>query len=278
MWQAISNKEETMRKKKRRTTGKGYGLGQVGLVVLLIMVVLLTVGLSVVSRSIGDVRLSRQEEEASRVFDAAEAGIEQGLLDISVGTFGSSSVTGIGDIDVNYTTAEVDRKLEINVVEGHAAQVNVSNSVGGEQVVINWSKETDCTDQSPASIVVTTYNYNGVSYSARREAFAACDNADNFSTAGVVDGDEGYFKKVPVSMVAGDQFVRVMAVYSDTDVKAEGVGVYELPVQYYTVRSVAESQMQEDVAETKVVEVSRTKPALPAIFDYVLFSGASLTK
>ncbi len=50
------------------------------MIILLVMAVVLTVGLSVVSQSITDVRLSQKEEEASRAFSAAEAGIEQVLI------------------------------------------------------------------------------------------------------------------------------------------------------------------------------------------------------
>lgn len=49
------------------------------LVVTLTMIVALTVGLSVVSRTITNLRISRQNEESGRAFQAAEAGIEQSL-------------------------------------------------------------------------------------------------------------------------------------------------------------------------------------------------------
>lgn len=53
--------------------------GQVLLIVILTMVVALTVGLSVVSRSISNLRTSKQNEESQRAFQAAEAGIDQVL-------------------------------------------------------------------------------------------------------------------------------------------------------------------------------------------------------
>ncbi len=49
------------------------------LVVVLTMIVALTVGLSVVSRTVTNLRISRQNEESQRAFQAAEAGIEQAL-------------------------------------------------------------------------------------------------------------------------------------------------------------------------------------------------------
>lgn len=53
--------------------------GQVLLVVVLVMVVTLTVGLSVVSRSVTNLRNATDEEHSQKAFSAAEAGIEQSI-------------------------------------------------------------------------------------------------------------------------------------------------------------------------------------------------------
>lgn len=47
------------------------------LVVVLTMIVALTVGLSVASRTISNLKISKQSEESQRAFQAAEAGVEQ---------------------------------------------------------------------------------------------------------------------------------------------------------------------------------------------------------
>ena len=57
-----------------------YSSGQALLIVLLTMTVVLTVVLSVVSRSITDITITTYGEESQRAFDAAEAGIEQVLI------------------------------------------------------------------------------------------------------------------------------------------------------------------------------------------------------
>lgn len=54
--------------------------GQALLIVLLAMSVVMTVVLSVVSRSITDISVTTYEEESQRAFDAAEAGIEETLI------------------------------------------------------------------------------------------------------------------------------------------------------------------------------------------------------
>lgn len=54
--------------------------GQVLLVVLLSMAVILTVILSIYSRSVTDIAVTSQEQDAARAFSAAEAGIENALI------------------------------------------------------------------------------------------------------------------------------------------------------------------------------------------------------
>lgn len=78
--------------------------GQIILVVLLVMAVGLTVGLSVAGRSLTDVRLSTQIDESSRAFSAAEAGIENILSQGLFGAAGSSQGT-VGDSDYNVSVA-----------------------------------------------------------------------------------------------------------------------------------------------------------------------------
>lgn len=64
---------------------KHYLKGQALLVVLLIMSVVLTVVLSAASRSVTEVSVTSLEEDALRAFSAAEAGIEEALLNPIVG-------------------------------------------------------------------------------------------------------------------------------------------------------------------------------------------------
>jgi hypothetical protein len=51
--------------------------GQMLIVVILVMIVALTVGLSLASRTILNLRISRQNDQSQRAFQAAEAGVEQ---------------------------------------------------------------------------------------------------------------------------------------------------------------------------------------------------------
>jgi len=59
--------------------GKNNENGQILLIVVITMIVALTVGLSIASRTVTELRLSRQNEESQRAFNAAEAGIDRVL-------------------------------------------------------------------------------------------------------------------------------------------------------------------------------------------------------
>lgn len=63
-----------------KKTARLSSSGQALLIILLVMAVVLTGALSIVSRSITDITVSQKEEESSRAFSAAEAGIEQALI------------------------------------------------------------------------------------------------------------------------------------------------------------------------------------------------------
>lgn len=76
--------------------------GQALLIVLLVMSVVLTVVLSTVSRSVSDVAITGLEENALRAFSAAEAGIEQSLLD-QVVIPATVGYPDSADLSVSYT-------------------------------------------------------------------------------------------------------------------------------------------------------------------------------
>ena len=78
--------------------------GQIALVVILVMIVIGTVALAVVSRSITNISLTTQEASKIRAFSGAEAGIEdllnQGLAG-KVGTAQSGTI-GSGEKQISY--------------------------------------------------------------------------------------------------------------------------------------------------------------------------------
>ena len=67
--------------------------GQIGLIVLLAMVVLATIGISVATRTSQEVRTSRQTQESAQTFEAAESALERILSQPSDEVFNFSGNT-----------------------------------------------------------------------------------------------------------------------------------------------------------------------------------------
>ncbi len=66
--------------------------GQVVLMLVLITIVGLTIALSLISRTVTDIRISSQIEQSGRAFSAAEAGVENALKGAAVGSPGTVSL------------------------------------------------------------------------------------------------------------------------------------------------------------------------------------------
>lgn len=78
--------------------------GQVLLAVILIAVVALTIGLSLVSRSITSVRVASQSEESQRAFQAAEAGVERTAVAVRLSPTPPQTLSGSFENSADYST------------------------------------------------------------------------------------------------------------------------------------------------------------------------------
>ncbi len=247
-----------------------------GIIILLIVVVMSTIGISVVSRSSTDVSLSKSSEDANRAFDAAESGAEKALSDSSaLDARNNNTVTGtigtIPNVNVNYSVDKLTI-LSATLDEGFSASLDVRGAPAGSSVVINWASEAGCA-QNPASLVVTIYSLSGTSPPYRKVYAGACAHTptDNFPIA-PPSGISGYLRQVSVPLVATDSLLRIRPVYSQTKLRVAGVG-WSLPVQQFKVTSTAQSTANK---ETKALQVDRTLPMAPSVLDFTLFAGGSI--
>lgn len=83
--------------------------GQILLIVVLSMVVALSVGLSIASRTISNLNISKQNEESQRAFQAAEAGLERAVRQVYTG--GDTTPIAEGSLG-NNSNFNVDIKSE----------------------------------------------------------------------------------------------------------------------------------------------------------------------
>jgi len=135
--------------------------GQMLLIVILVMTVALTVGLSVATRSITNLRVTEEEEASQRAFSAAEAGIEQALKLTQPGEyFGGQSLEKATIEKVVITELTGTRFLLNNnnpILKDDGVDIwlstypNYSAPQWSGDLDIYWGSRSDDCQQAPAS-------------------------------------------------------------------------------------------------------------------------------
>ena len=156
--------------------------GQALLIVVLVMAVALTIGLAVVSRSITDIKISRQEEESARVFSVAEAGIEEAL---KLGS-GTSGTIGEGEALIGYTVSETgqgggtefvfpainagDTQTVWLVEHDNDGNLTETGRYTGNTIDLYWGNEGQAADQATTPALEATVIYkDGSNYKIKEE-------------------------------------------------------------------------------------------------------------
>ncbi len=274
--------------------------GQVAVWIVLISVVGLTLGLSIAARSLSNLRQSSELEETNRAFSAAEAGVEKALYQLE----SSGGVTPVltpqplsaGGAEYEYTVDQIGSGSEIvlspDLEKDKVVQVDASGMNG--DVVIYWVNADD-TDQSSgtnrASLLITMVSKEAEdNYQVARFAYNPSDTGgvvrdNNFSLSsggggGELVGGVTFLEKTAALTLPGsatsEKIIRIRALYNN---EANTIGLRALsdtfPFQYYVITSTGKAGESQ-----RVVQVTRSKPALPAIFDFALLnlSGSGLTK
>jgi Tfp pilus assembly protein PilX len=253
------------------------------------MAVLLVLGLSIASRTTQEIQLSDQEQDSTRVFNAAETGIEEALSNTTNftqadgGTTVNGIISNLNDTTItgNYTVTRQDG-LQTKIVQGASATIFL-DQLGGTSFDVDWAKEAAC--NSRASLVYSIhYNEAGtekVQYEAVKPNCNPVDGtydinkAVGFSTTGVtaISGDYKQRLRIDLAGIPGTKkMVRIKALYADADVSVTGV-----PAQAYNIRSEA-TDGSDSNGEKSAIQVTRTKPAPPLVLDYAVYSGGSLEK
>lgn len=278
--------------------------GQALVVLLLILVVTMTVGLSVVSRTLTNVKEASTTERSTRAFNAAEAGVEVGLRNDLAALLPSGGPTATTLPAVNVGNA--NSTVTISRAGGNSDAYEPVKAINKDDVIqltlegatangvyIYWAKKNTDEDRAcdlgtptngSAALEITMVSWDGSSatYPITRYSYnpAGCNIATNGFTNSNADPDaNGYRSKQQIPLpipVANARIMRLRPIYNKASIKvvpytiAAGEGNGIIPVQSYKVRS-------EGIAgDTKrVVEVERSIGGLPHLFDYVLFNGSA---
>lgn len=265
--------------------------GQVLVLVLLVVVVALSVGLSVASRNITNLKTATQTERSQKAFGAAEGGVENVLSrlgDIAsdptkqpqIGsTAGLNEQVPVGNITANVNVkASSDFRSTIEL--GNVGQVQL-NGATAPRIIVQWAKVSDPAESAPlASIIVTEYVVSGGVYTQNRYAYAGVSSRNNetgFSApvSPAVGCSSEFIHCVEISRNPGSLYLRIRPLWNKTSVSITAVGGGQIPVQTYSLESTA--QTEEGIARR--VKVTRNAlPALPAAFDYALYSSGDINK
>lgn len=231
------------------------------MIVLLVVAVALGFGLSIISQSVTDIEIAGSSEESARAFNAAEAGIEDALRQVSVVVGAGQQTISVGDFDVNYEVSG-DDFLVGDYSENEVATVVLG--APGDTLTIEWGESCP----GAASLLITVIDS---SYGITREGWNACNDLVNDFTNVLTPGADGYLRLKTLS-VGANALVRIRPISNQVNIRVTGTGF--LPVQAYDI----DSKAQSPTLESKAIQVDRTIPATPSIFDYVLFSGTDIAK
>ncbi|MCM8787809.1 MAG: hypothetical protein NC935_07170 [Candidatus Omnitrophica bacterium] len=244
--------------------------GQIALIVLLLMVVVLTIGLSLVSRSVTEVKISRDEKEALRAFSAAEAGIEEALRNID-SYIGGGTIT-VEDTNVNINVEQSGEGTQLVLEKGESMNILLPNGppTGLNELRIYWTLVGNSEENSePAAVEIIVYKGD---YSFNRFAYNGYNSMRENGFTAALTGVEGFRSLARVPLDSRVRLIRIRPFYNRATVRVNS-NSGNLPVQVYNITSTA------NYGEQKIsrVVVSRTVPVLPPVFDYVLFSKGNLS-
>jgi Tfp pilus assembly protein PilX len=265
--------------------------GQIILILVLVSVVGLTVGISLISRTITDVRISSQIEQSNRAFSAAEAGVESGLRGaVAGGPTGSVSLPG-ASANYSVSTAEAISSVftlpltEIGAVQTvwlipHNEDGTINESGTAYPVNTNFDVCFGNVNTSSIPAIVVSYLYKeGGTYKVVKRAYdpdaTRGNHFLNVDSAGNYCSSNYRYKKTitptadwGINIASIPLALRIQALYANTTMAIKTDGNSLLPVQGKIISSIGQTQTG-TVRKIQVTEGYRT---LPALLDFTLFS------
>jgi hypothetical protein len=268
--------------------------GQALLIILLVMAVGLTIGLAVISRSVTDVGISRQEEESARVFSVAEAGIEEALRS---GAVPPGGVVEIGGIRATVTKSNLGKASDFVFPGEYAAgdiqtlwlvehdangNLDTSSRYSANSIEVYWGKEGGITSV-PALEATLIYEQSGVKI-MRWALDPDIGRNNGFDTAispGTQLGGKNFRYKKSLSLPCSQRGVicyalRLRLLYNtEEEILGAKAPSGTIPSQGVCFESTASPQ---GGGVTRRVRQCQLYKSPPGIFDYVLYSEQNLSK
>jgi len=285
--------------------------GQALLIVLLSMAVILTIVLSILSRSVTDVAVTSREEEALRAFSAAEAGVERAILiGSNTGSFDDASFVATA---VNFAVSAEEYIYPDKLLSGESATIwfvdhdeetreltcDTNECFTGSQMSVCWAGPGTPSDQATTPALEISFLYVDIpwDYSTIKIARVTTDPniarrvTNNFGDTDGVDctleGQDFEFKKtidfsasglnIPYATPGNLLIAKIRFFYNTNRAQTLGFDVEgtgsDLPSQGRKIVSTGTAG-----EANRKIEVLRTFGELPSIFDAAVFSPGGLVK
>jgi hypothetical protein len=268
--------------------------GQALLIVVLVLVVALTVGLSVASRSIINLKNSQNQASSQKALSAAEAGVELALKSQNQTTV-AGDFGGTGTTNYQTTVSSISGQTrflihgnndQVNLIKkGNPAYIWTTNYSAGNPWASPWSGTLtiswgdvggSCADNSVAALEIqvisgTTSDYKTAALSLQKFAYDTCPRSNGFSnavTSGSTFTNPTLSYHITLPAINNVYLVSVNPFYADTRVGVSiASGNTALPSQGVDINSVGtDNQVQ------RRAFVFQGFPQIPADFLYTIFS------
>lgn len=245
--------------------------GQVGLLVLLATIVVMTIAVALASRTASEIAISTNEEQSTSAFESAETIIERILgnptpppVNMS-GSIGSETY----QVETVYTT-----KLDTDTKSaGETVEVNLQG-YSDSNIKVSWQGGNGASCQTDATAIVAAVFYkDGANYRVKRSAFDPCE-ARKISNG--FDGAVNFEDGRPTANITTQQgawtpvSARIKLLYADSNLSVSaGSG---LPPQGREITSRASSLDD----QSRAIKVTEGHPMAPSIFDYAVYSAGTI--
>lgn len=270
--------------------------GQVVLILVLVTIVGLTIGLSLISRTVTDIRISSQIEQSSRAFSAAEAGVESALKGAVIG--GPTGTVSLSDSSAKYSVSALGGSSSVYYfpyTESSTIQTLWLMPHNTDGVTLNetgpWGNPEDqpyptsssldiCfgsgTTGNPA-IVIGLFYKDGADYKFVKSAYDSVVRGNKFNLADLSGSycDAAFrFKKTitattdfGIAASAKLLMLRIQVIYDGTVLSIKPAVSTPLPIQGKLITSLGKT----DTGVVRKIQVNSSFPVLPFNLDFTLF-------
>ncbi len=256
--------------------------GQTLVIVVIVMILALTIGVTVSNRFISNLRTQVKVDSSYRAQAVAEALVDRLLVlpdstledFVTYGNCGSTCTLTITGADNVVSTAQAtlttlgnsSASIEVPLSTTDSVEFNLNGYGNNQQLWVCWQSLAGVSAAEQPSVVLlhlygSTGNYSTQSYAANT---IGSSNTNNFSAAVAA---QSYQNCIQVSGVSDPKALRMRSLYNNVDVFVVPASGQSLPSQGIQITSTGTV-----LNAKKKVTVVKSRPYLPVDFDFTLYS------